>query len=443
MTDLNARIVLLDQLLEQPRQGLSSEDYQEAQIILTGLTDEQRKEVLQTYYEKNLFHFFFVEKVLKRSLPNADFSKKVETNTPVSELLANFRNRKKVVESRRELVRRYEYLDPAEQLSLRLALLQSPTVSDHITGCKYAMERWDGQELPLVEAIWHKAQENGNYDRWYWSSRLLLRHAPKEFLSEQKEQLTRLRSEEVKALYYYLALRLHDEPTFSLQKERLRIGDYYRILFYSGSSFDENEWLEDFFRAMAEIYIFSAHYFAPYLQWSADMQPDVPRKLTKADEFIPAPHWFTDKPRNEVSLSHLSTIRTMLLYGAQQGCNKLDLVLHYLHEVEDRMIEEATHYPTHEFPGWPADMSWEQWLYWKSQAVVPCVEQLIYCCPEPFLHCFDERIQLYKEWLAPLSEKWDTEAIRHLKDTLGLTQVIEIETFSPQGAETDTDDCPF
>ena len=406
MEELKHRVELLNRLCDLAKGNFSKSDYLEAQILLAGLNEIQRDKVIAYYEERQWDNCYFVKRVMDMQLPEVDYSKKVDINTPVVDLLDNFQNRKskKVVISRHELLRRYDYLDSTDQLTFRLALLNSPSMADNIQGCKYAMERWSGEELPLVEQVWHKAYTDKKYDLWYWSGRLLLRHASTEFLLEYQYGLTHLRSEVVSALYYYLSLRLCKEPSFSLNKEKLRIGDYYRILFQADMLFNECEWLEDFFRAVAEIYIFSAHHFERRNVLSAEITPEVARKYTKADEFVPEAFRIRDQPRNKVSLSMIPTIRRLLLYGSVMGCERIGYVLDYLHDAEEHMIEEAKVCSGPDFYYWPSSWSREQWLYVKSKIVIPCVEPLKTCCPERFKYCFNESIKEYEEWLAPYVE---------------------------------------
>ena len=406
MEELKHRVELLNRLCDLANGHFSKSDYVEAQILLAGLNNAQKNNITVYYGERSRDNYYFVKRVLEMQLPEVDYSKKVDINTPIAELLSNFQNRKskKVVISRRELIRRYDYLDPTDQLSFRLALLKSPSMADNIQGCKYSMERWSGEELPLVEKIWHNAYNEKKYDLWFWSGRILLRHASTEFLLDNQFGLTCFRSEVVSSMYYYLSLRLCKEPTFSLKKENLRIGDYYRILFQSDLLFNEIEWIEDFFRTVAEIYIFSAHYFEHRSVFTNVIRTEIARKYTKADEFVPEVSQLIEKPRNEVSLSKFPSIRMMLLYGSLMGCEKIVYIMDYLHNVEDKMIEEAKVYSAPVFYYCPDNLSREQWLYVKSKIVIPCVGPLKSCCPEPFRHIFDERIKEYEEWLAPYVE---------------------------------------
>lgn len=406
MEELKYRVELLNRLCGLAKGNFSKSDYLEAQILLTGLDETHRDKVIAYYKEHQWDNYYFVNRVLDMQLPEIDYSKKVDVNTPIAELLDNFQNRKskKVVISRHELLRRYDHLDSTDQLTFRLALLKSPSVADNIQGCKYSMERWSGEELPLVELVWHNAYNEKNYDLWYWSGRLLLRHASTEFLLEYQYGLTHLRSEVVSALYYYLSLRLCKVPSFYLKKDNLRLGDYYRIIYHAGLAFNETEWLEDFFRAVAEIYIFSAHHSERRNVLSDYINPEVARKYTKADEFVPEAFHFRDAPRNKVSLAMIPTIRCLLLYGAVMGSEQISYVLNYLHKAEDLMIEEAKVCSGPDVYYWPRSWTKEQWLYVKSKVVIPCVEQLKTCCPKEFMYCFEESIKEYEEWLAPYVE---------------------------------------
>jgi len=405
--DYADRIALLEALFRRTGQSeFSKSDYTEAQVILSGIPDHILFEI-EDNYECN--HRYFISCAARMRVADADYSKPREQNTPVVRLMADFLDRKskRVVQARKELHRRYEYLDPQDQLAFRMALLRSPTRSDQIDGCKYAMERWSGEEYEAVELLWEQAIGEPNYDLWYWTSRLLIRHASEPFVFLNQDRLTCFRpADNVKALYYFLALRLSDHPDFRMQKEKLLMGDYYRIMYHKApDSFSDDEWLEDFYQAMADLYICNLHPLDNRYLYVVRTPPVFSRRWTKSDEYTPELRALQKNQRNHISLAHRPTVRSMLLYGALMGSRQTAHALLYLHAVEDRMIEEARDCESPERLRWPEGWSWAKVVYMRSKIVNPCVEPLRSYCPEAYRHCFDERIRDLEEWLKPYEEQ--------------------------------------
>ena len=116
MEELKHRVELLNRLCDLAKGNFSKSDYLEAQILLAGLNEIQRDKVIAYYEERQWDNCYFVKRVMDMQLPEVDYSKKVDINTPVVDLLDNFQNRKskKVDISRHELLRRYDYLDSTE-----------------------------------------------------------------------------------------------------------------------------------------------------------------------------------------------------------------------------------------------------------------------------------------------------------------------------------------
>lgn len=425
---IQTHILQLEELLNRVEtEKFEKSDYTEAQIIMNcGLTEAEQR-IICAYFDKHHGWYlgFFLKQVADMQVPAADFSKSRPVNKPVRQLLADYRNKKskRVSESRKELIRRYEDLDEKDQLAFRIALMQSPAKTDRMAGCKYAMERWDGAELEHAEAVWRDALEKGQYDPWYWSGRLLLRHASEDFLLANQQELINLRGggQDVKALYYFLALRLCGHPDFLFEKSRLRIGEYYRILYHKGASVTDEVWAEDFYNAMAEIYLFSMYGegYSPF-GYPLDTSPWT-RRLTKADEFVPGISWICKAKRNEFQLAHISTIRSLLLYGSLMGCESVLPALAYLHRAEDAMIRVLQSEPDLRWePKW--DWEPEKRAFMRHKVMSPVLGQLHLCCPAAYCHCFNWRMAEYDEWLRPLEEKakrlgyYDEDPLQHESD---------------------------
>ena len=105
-------------------------------------------------------------------------------NTPIATLIKNFVNKKsgKVIESREEIQRRFDYLDWKDQKKIVLAFLDSGK-KDRQWAYAKTLEYWDKSFEPKIQKLWERLHE-GN------SSWAVIRHFPVEYLSENIEKFT-------------------------------------------------------------------------------------------------------------------------------------------------------------------------------------------------------------------------------------------------------------
>ena len=341
MKSLEEREAAIDALIEHRRRvsGESDDfygveflpvDYREANLWLTGLSLKEKKELLERNQDfgarGHLIHF-----ALFMNPPKADYIRPVHYNSPAKKLLADFQNKKskRVATARRELLARYEYLDADLQLAIRKTLLEGTCKTDWLKGCRLSMDRWDGSELPLVEQVWQKAREQKVSEVCFWASRVLLRQDTEEFLSEHQQEIVRPEGEDSNpTLYYYLCLRLANQSGFVVEKERLHVGDYYRLAYSRHQPFDSDIWLQDLYRATAELYVLSH-------LWVCE-----PHKLTKPDERFPN---YRRSRRSDqtywMRLSEYPTISDLLLFGGLLGATGVEEYLHYADRVEEKLLE--------------------------------------------------------------------------------------------------------
>ena len=130
-------------------------------------------------------------------------------NQPIRRLLRDFEDRKsgKVVESRREIRRRFDYLDRPQQVRFLKACFQS-CKSDREWAYEEVTAHWDPKFRDIISDLWHEFHEGG-------ARRCIVKHFPIEFVAQEIESLDN------KETYYDLCLRLCYYGKFSIDKNRL------------------------------------------------------------------------------------------------------------------------------------------------------------------------------------------------------------------------------
>lgn len=375
-------------------------DRLEVQIAMgDGIFNEELKNYLRTYYGSYEWKVCdFVNYALNAFLPPADYIKKFPENHSFQLLLANFTNRKskQVKAAREELLRRYNGLDSDQQLAVRKALLQSAGKTDNRQGCKLCLERWDGEELPLLEDLLERNIANPDYETWYLTSRLLCRHASVEYLLKNEHHLTHIQGDPVnKVIYYHLSLRLIGEDGFVWTKENLFIDDYYRLIYHKHLPFDAQAWKADFYAAMAELYVASNHRVID------------PRKfIRKGETFHCVVGNFYKEyyvVNNYDSLIELNTIHFMLQYASLLGCPYCIEVLDYIHKVDAEYVKQAVTPPVFDYYYLPSEC--DEDLRNDHQRHTTIAEPLLMFCPDEYKHFFNERIQSYETWYASVAKE--------------------------------------
>ncbi len=130
-------------------------------------------------------------------------------NQPIRRLLRDFEDKKsgKVVESRREIRRRFDYLDRPQQVRFLKACFQS-CKSDREWAYEEVTAHWDPKFKDIIADLWHESHEGG-------ACRCIVKHFPIEFVAQEIESLDN------KDTYYDLCLRLCYYGKFSIDKNRL------------------------------------------------------------------------------------------------------------------------------------------------------------------------------------------------------------------------------
>lgn len=155
--------------------------------------------------------------------------KPLKRNTPIATLIKNFINKKsgKVAESRNEIQRRFDHLDWKDQKKILMASLDS-CMSDRSWAYKKLLRYWDKSFEPKVREVWDKYHE----PMCSWS---IIRYFPVSYIKENVESFTSKRD------YYFICLRLAEDPNYVIDRKKLRTIDYLSVLFHTGRTISKEE----------------------------------------------------------------------------------------------------------------------------------------------------------------------------------------------------------
>ncbi|MBR1400042.1 MAG: hypothetical protein IJ562_00435 [Prevotella sp.] len=142
-------------------------------------------------------------------------------NTPSATLVRNYLNKRsgKVVEARKEIQRRFEFLDWNIQKKVMIGFLTSGK-TDREWAYRKLIDYWDRSYEPIVKSLWEQTHE----PILAWS---IIRYFPTDYLKQNVEQLGEGRN------YYFLCLRLSDDKEFVVDESRLQYADLMHLLYVS------------------------------------------------------------------------------------------------------------------------------------------------------------------------------------------------------------------
>lgn len=415
-------------------------DYLKAQLLPCHHLDEHDKRYILSHFYKDLPEWDekcqFVKFNVNLQQPQADFQTPIKQYTPCKTLLKWFTDKKskKVQFAKKEIKERYLYLDPKDQLLIRLAFLNSSSIQDQMDGLRYCLDCWNGKELSPIQNILEKALAQKDNNRWYLASRLLIRHAKIQYVVEKGENLYVIDSKHNKKLYYYLALRLHSHRGFEPQKKLLRIKDYYALLYHTNQPISGEEWEEDIYRMVAEIYIHNSRFTPlPYrickdnteLQTSSNciypQRIPIPEKERKS--------WNNELFRN-IKLIELSPIRELLMCASFAELKNVKSFVQYAEEVDNAILKKygTTFCTSYDSSEWEQTIPWEEIVLKNQHVVCEADDELILHCPQKYKHLFEEIITEHNEEMAKLRETYDAKrkaAEEKLKSNLYVKQLID------------------
>lgn len=162
-------------------------------------------------------------------------------NQPIRRLLRDFEDKKsgKVVESRREIRRRFDYLDRPQQVRFLKACFQS-CKSDREWAYEEVTAHWDPKFKDIISDLWHEFHEGG-------ARRCIVKHFPIEFVAQEIESLDN------KETYYDLCLRLCYYGKFSIDKNRLTPLQVLSLYVKTGYEASDAEIIEQLYRLLINV----------------------------------------------------------------------------------------------------------------------------------------------------------------------------------------------
>ena len=157
------------------------------------------------------------------------YYKEKKRNTPIATLIKNYVNKKsgKVADSRGEIQTRFDYLDWKDQKKIISAFLESGK-TDRQWAYSKMLNYWDKSFEPKVKELWEQLHE----DKCSW---VVIRHFPLKYLSQNIDKFTEDRD------YYFICLRLAEDKSFVIDKDRLSLTDYLAVLHHTGRSITDEE----------------------------------------------------------------------------------------------------------------------------------------------------------------------------------------------------------
>ena len=164
-------------------------------------------------------------------------------NTPIATLIKNFINQKsgKVAESRKEIQRRFEYLDWKDQKKILEASLDS-CKSDRQWAYSKLYNHWDKSFEAKVKKLWDELHE----PMCAWP---IIRFFPISYVKENMTSFTGERD------FYFISLRLAEDPNYIIDKSKLRTVDYLAVLYYSGRTLSDDDAIDLLFEIVHDLCI--------------------------------------------------------------------------------------------------------------------------------------------------------------------------------------------
>ena len=150
-------------------------------------------------------------------------------NTSVSLLLKRFANKQsgQVGEARREIQRRFDYLDWNVQKRILLYFLESGR-SDRMWAYTKLLKFWDDCFEPVVKELWETYHE----DKCAWP---IIRFFPENYVQEHANELSAGDN------YYHICLRLGMNKDFPIDKTKLTAEKYLSVIHKTGRRISEDE----------------------------------------------------------------------------------------------------------------------------------------------------------------------------------------------------------
>lgn len=180
-------------------------------------------------------------------------SKERKRNTPVATLIKNYINKKsgKVPASRKEIQKRFDYLDWKDQKKIMQAFLESGK-ADRLWAYSKLLDNWDKSFEPRIKELWEQSHEG--IISW-----VVTHHFPTKYLSQNIDKFTDDRD------YYFICLRLAENKSFIIDRSKLSITDYLSVLYHTGRPLSDYEARDLLYKTVHDVCTEDGDY--PQLAW--------------------------------------------------------------------------------------------------------------------------------------------------------------------------------
>jgi len=181
-------------------------------------------------------------------------------NTPIATLIKNYINKKsgKVVDSREEILWRFDFLDWKDQKKIILAFLDSGKTDRQWAYAK-VLDYWDKAFETKIMELWERFHE----ERCSW---VVIRFFPVEYLVRNIDKFYGKRN------YYFICLRLAADKDFVIDKDKLSLTDYLAVLYHTGRSIDLDEAKDILYKIVHKICVEGLSIFEKQLDRFADRE---------------------------------------------------------------------------------------------------------------------------------------------------------------------------
>ena len=172
-----------------------------------------------------------------------------QKNRPIATLIKLYIDKKsgKVSDARKELQKRFDYLDWKDQKRIIFAFLQSGA-TDRQWAYGKIYSQWDKCYLKPIKALWEKYHE----DMCAWS---IIQHFPIKYVQKNAIQL-----EETNG-YYHLCQRLAEDPNYCIDRSKLQDKEYLLVMLNTHREVKEEEARDIFFKSVHEYCLMGIEYF--------------------------------------------------------------------------------------------------------------------------------------------------------------------------------------
>lgn len=174
--------------------------------------------------------------------------KQIPRNRPIATLVEWYTNKKsgKVTDARKEIQKRFDYLDWDVQKSIVLAFLQSGQ-TDRQWAYGKVYRQWDDDYMETVKSLWERYHES----LCAWS---VIKHFPIGYVKDNAKIL-----EETNG-YYHLCQRLAEDSSFIIDRSKLNDKEYLLVMLNTHREVDDEDARDVFFRSVHDYCLYEPEF---------------------------------------------------------------------------------------------------------------------------------------------------------------------------------------